>query len=128
MRIKIDQADKVFSQYIRLRDRQCMRCGSKVQLNEKGLPITHQASHYFGRGKESTRFEPTNLDTLCFPCHHYWGGEGREEYKAFKVKQLGVAGFKKLYDMSETFVKKDRALSLIYARTLLKELTNQKPS
>ena len=38
--IKIDKADKVFSQYIRLRDKRCMRCGSAVQFNEKGLPIS----------------------------------------------------------------------------------------
>ena len=55
--IKRDKADVVFSQYIRLRDMECKRCHSPVQVNDKGLPVTHQASHFQGRKKESTRFD-----------------------------------------------------------------------
>src|SRR3990167_7479039 len=62
MRIKIDKADQEFSYFIRLRDKECRRCGSKVTLNAKGMPNSHHASHYFGRGKESTRFDVENGD------------------------------------------------------------------
>lgn len=122
MRIVIDAADKVFSQYIRLRDKHCVRCFSRVELNEKGLPVSHQNSHYFSRGKENTRFDTENCDTLCMACHMRWGGDEREEYKAFKIKQLGEEGFKRLDVAAHTLCKKDRKMSLLKAKALLNSL------
>ncbi len=122
MKIRIDQADKVFSQFIRLRDGECMRCGSRVELNNNGMPITHQNSHYFSRGREGTRFDPQNCDCLCYGCHVRWGGDEREDYKDFKIKQLGLEEFKRLDVKAHTPGKKDRKLSLLLARELLKTL------
>lgn len=122
MKIKIDPADKTFSQYIRTRDRKCMRCLSPVEFNDQGLPTTHQASHYYGRGKESTRFDPDNVDTLCMGCHRYWGGDDREAYREFKLKQLGQKGFDLLQVRANTYQKKDRKLSLLQAKMLLQQI------
>lgn len=122
MKIKIDIADKTFSQYIRLRDKKCVRCHSRVEFNEKGLPVSHQNSHYWSRGKESTRFEPLNCDTLCMFCHFKWGGDERQDYTAFKLKQLGETALKMLDVKAHTLVKKDRKLSLMIARELLKSV------
>lgn len=122
MRIKIDQADKIFSQYIRLRDKRCMRCGSRVEINEKGLPVSHQNSHYFSRGRENTRFEPLNCDTLCMACHMIWGGDDKEGYRDFKIKQLGLEGFKSLDVQAHTLKKKDRKMALMIAKELLKSV------
>ena len=119
MNIKIDKADEIFSQYIRKRDRVCMRCGSQVKFNAKGLPVSHQASHYFGRGQESTRFDPQNVDCLCMACHTLWGSRDREDYRFFKIKQLGQNGFNNLLIRSKKLCKKDRALSLIKVKALL---------
>ena len=122
MKIKICPADQVFSQYIRKRDKMCVRCKSPVKFNDKGLPVNHQASHYWSRGKENTRFDPDNADTLCFACHNLWGhGDQRDEYKAFKIKQLGEEGFKKLDFKAHQIGKKDRKLALIIAKQLLNE-------
>lgn len=93
MKIKRYPADDVFSQFIRLRDMECRRCFSRVHLNEKGLPVSHEASHYFGRGKWGTRFDPENVDTLCFACHKIWGSDDKEGYKVFKINQLGQQAF-----------------------------------
>lgn len=120
--IKIDKADKVFSQYIRLRDRKCVRCGSLVKLNLKGLPISHQASHYFGRGIENTRFDPENVDCLCTGCHQIWGSENKETYRDFKIKQLGENKFNMLKVRSNTYKKKDRKASYIIVREFLKQI------
>lgn len=120
MKIKIDRADQTFSQYIRLRDGKCMRCGSRVELNDNGLPISHQASHYFGRGRENTRFDPENLDTLCWGCHQQWGSTNREDYRKFKIDQLGEKRFKLLSMRAEQYCKKDRKMRLIEAKLLLK--------
>lgn len=120
MKISLDKADTVMSQYVRLRDKRCMRCSSPVEFNSKGLPISHQASHYFGRGRENTRFDPRNLDCLCFFCHRFWGSDNREDYRAFKIKQLGQKGFDELCVRAETYMKKDRALMLMAVKELLR--------
>lgn len=121
-KVKIDSADTIFSWYIRLRDRECVRCHSPVRSNEKGLPISHECSHYFGRGKENTRFDPDNCDCLCTGCHQYWGSADKEGYRQFKINQLGENAFNMLLIRSNTTVKKDRKLSLIIAKELLKEV------
>jgi hypothetical protein len=122
MKIKIYQEDSIFSQFIRLRDKKCVRCGSHVELNEKGLPVTHQNSHYWSRGNWSTRFDPENCDTLCFACHRLWGGDYRRDYEAFKKKQLGEDGYKKLEIRAHQCAKKDKKLALIFVKALFKTL------
>lgn len=123
MRIKIDKADQLFSIYIRMRDQRCVRCGSPVQFSEiNGKPISHEASHYFGRGKETTRFDPENVDCLCFGCHKYWGSDGKEDYREFKIQQLGKKGFENLRIRSEMRGNRDREASYLYAKELLKRL------
>lgn len=103
-----------------------MRCNSPVQLNAEGLPISHQASHYFSRGREGTRFDPENVDTLCMGCHKLWGGDEREFYTAFKIKQLGAHKFKLLTLHAHTYQKKDRKLMRIKAERLLAEIQQAK--
>jgi len=122
MKIKIDQADKIFSQYIRLRDMKCVRCGSLVKLNDQGMPISHQNSHYFGRGRHTTREDPENCDTLCYGCHRIWGSDDKEGYRNFKIKQLGQHGFDLLTLRANKTGKKDRKLALIKAKQLLEEM------
>lgn len=121
-RITIDPADVVFSQWIRLRDKYCVRCGSPVQINGKGLPVSHENSHYHGRGRENTRFDESNCDCLCSGCHQIWGSEDKEGYRYFKIKQLGQRGFDALLIASNTYKKKDRVMELIRAKALLQEL------
>jgi nitrate/TMAO reductase-like tetraheme cytochrome c subunit len=111
--IKIDQADKYFSQWIRLRDRECRRCHSLVKFNEKGLPISHQNSHFKGRRKEGTRFEPLNCDTLCGGCHSFFT-ENPTEHEVWQVMMKGQKTVDKLILLSNTYRKKDRELEKIY--------------
>ncbi len=98
-----------------------MRCGSPVSLNPLGLPNSHQCSHYFGRGREGTRFEPDNCDTLCHGCHRFWEKEDREAYREFKLNQLGQKRLDTLALQSRTYHKKDRKLQeLLWKQELLK--------
>jgi hypothetical protein len=126
MRIKLDKADIVFSKYIRLRDRKCVRCGSPVRFNEKGDPASHQASHYFGRGRENTRYDPENVDCVCMGCHRIWGSDDKEGYRRFKIEQLGQKGFELLALRASTYRKKDRKMALLISEFLLKELRKEK--
>lgn len=122
MKIKLDKADIAFSWYIRTRDQwTCQRCGRKEEPtfeNKSSL----QCSHYFGRARESTRFDTENCDTLCYGCHQYWGSTNREDYRHFKVKQLGEKGFTLLEIRSNTYKGKDRKMEYIIAKELLKTL------
>jgi hypothetical protein len=97
-----------------------LRCG-KAGTGSKGITGL-QVSHYFGRGKESTRFDPENVDALCFGCHQYWGSTDRESYREFKISQLGYLSFQKLMIRANTLVKKDRKMELIKAKLLLESL------
>lgn len=127
MRIKLDKADKMFSRYIRLRDRRCVRCGRRGENDKKGDSIKGlQCSHFFGRGKESTRFDPDNCDALCFGCHRYWGSDDFESYRTFKIKQLGKKGFDRLVARANTPVKKDRKLAYIISKALYEKVKRDK--
>ena len=120
MNIRLDPADIAFSKAIRLRDGKCMRCGSMVRLNLEGMPASHTTSHYFGRGNENTRFDPENCDCLCLGCHQIWASKDREDYRLFKIAQLGEEGFESLFLRSKHIVKKDRKMALIQSREFLK--------
>lgn len=118
MNIKIDKADSLFSRYIRLRDKRCMRC-MRPGTGDEGITGL-QCSHYFGRRKESTRFDPNNCDALCMGCHQEWGSADREAYRVFKIRQLGEKGFKNLCISAESYMKKDRKGMAIAIKELLK--------
>lgn len=118
--IKITPADKVFSQWIRLRDKECRRCHSTVEFNSRGLPVTHQASHFKGRGKQGTRFEPLNVDTLCYGCHAYLGAQP-DEHLAWQISMKGQAMVDRLILASNTYHKKQYDLEKIYWSNKLKE-------
>ena len=119
MKIKIDKADRIFSQYVReIADWTCQRCRRKYDRDE---PNHLQASHFYGRGNENTRFMPDNVDALCMGCHMRWGGADHESYREFKVKQLGEKGFQLLTLAAHTYCKKDRKLAyMVWKQEYLK--------
>lgn len=120
-KITRDKADAVFSQFIRLRDKECRRCHSPVRFNDKGMPISHQASHFIGRGKEGTRFDEENCDTLCGACHMFFTSHPIEHYE-WQLERKGEDTIQRLKLQSHTYHKKDRKLAHIYWTERLKEL------
>lgn len=120
--IKLRPSDKLFSQYIRLRDRYCMRCGSPVQFNDKGMPVSHEASHFQGRRKEATRFDPENVDTMCFTCHQFLG-ENPYEHVAWQVKKKGQAAVDAIVLRSNGYKKRDDKMEVIIWIAAIKDLT-----
>lgn len=84
--VKIKTVDKYFSRCIRERNNwTCERCGSKHETNSMGL----HCSHFHGRGKWATRFDPDNCFSLCYGCHSYLGGHP-EEHRRFAEARLGA--------------------------------------
>ena len=120
--LKINAADKWFSYYIRLKQKECQRCGSQVEFNDKGYPKSHTASHFYGRARENTRFEVDNVDVLDMACHRIWGSDDREAYRAFKIKQLGQKRFDSLMLQANTYMRKDRKLQAIIWKEAVEEL------
>jgi 5-methylcytosine-specific restriction endonuclease McrA len=57
----IKKLDTAYSQYVRLRDRHCVLCGSTEQL---------QAGHLFSRVAYSTRWDLRNIFTQCASCNY----------------------------------------------------------
>lgn len=117
--IKIDQADKNFSLYIRTRDNwTCQRCLKRYDENAKSAL---HCSHFFGRGKEATRFEPLNADALCYGCHQYFTSHPMEHYD-WQVKRKGQVVVDKLRLASNGYKKKERKLEALYWRQELAKL------
>lgn len=119
--IKLRTSDILFSQYVRLLQGKCQRCFSPVQLNDKGMPNTHQASHFQGRRKEATRFDLENVDTLCGGCHSYFTANPYE-HVAWQVKTKGQKEVDLIILRSNGFKKRDDVFETLTWRAALKDL------
>ncbi len=119
-KIKIDKADQLYSEYIRIKKgRRCVRCDRRG-IGPKGINGL-QNSHFFSRRNESTRFYDDNCDPTCPSCHEYFETH-KTEYEQFKIKQLGQERFNLLVLKRNTYQKKDRRMALIVVKELLKGL------
>lgn len=95
-------ADKDFSLYIRQRDGKCLRCGKLTNLT---------CSHFWGRTKSSTRFDPENCITLCWlPCHYQWEHEKQGEYRDFMIQWLGQEKYDALEKRARSFMQRSEAI------------------
>lgn len=117
-KVKIDKADKLFSLWIRSRDNwTCQRCNKKYTPPTAAL----HCSHFVGRGKESTRFDPENASAHCYGCHQYLTSYPDEHVK-WKITQLGQEKVDALILKSNIYQKKDRVSEEMYwEQRLLKD-------
>ncbi len=73
--VEINTADKHFSLYIRSKAGwRCERCGTQYTPPTTSL----QCSHFQGRAKLATRFDPDNAFAHCAGCHRYFGANPYE--------------------------------------------------
>jgi hypothetical protein len=116
--MKIDTADKYFSLYIRTRDNwACQRCGKRHEPPTNAL----HCSHFKGRGKEATRFEPLNADALCYGCHRYFTAQPDEHYE-WQVQRKGKDVVDRVILLSNTYKKRDRKLEAMYWKQELEKI------
>lgn len=90
-----NKCDKLFSLYIRGRDKVCVRCGTSDRL---------QCAHVFSRRYLKVRFDPRNAFALCAGCHKYLTDYpiqhedffidkmGRDEYYALRTEARDTKG------------------------------------
>lgn len=118
-KVKIDEADRLFSEWIRRRDGACVRCGRKG-TGLHGI-VGLQNSHFQGRRKEGTRFDPENCDGLCSGCHSYFTSNPGEHY-LWQVQKKGQEAVDALILRSNLYHRKDRQAEALYWRQALKVL------
>jgi len=83
----VKKLDRVFSEYIRQRDRRCVNCGTTEKLT---------AGHVFSRVAYSTRWDERNCFAQC------WSHNFAHEYDPFPLTEharavLGDEGYKQLH-------------------------------
>jgi hypothetical protein len=123
-KMKRDPADAAFSNYIRTRDNwTCQRCGKVYPPPTTAL----HCSHFMGRGKEATRFDPDNCDALCYGCHQFFTSHPAEHYD-WQVKKKGQKLVDNLKLRAHTYKKKDRAFEKLIWTKALEDLTKQRSS
>lgn len=116
--MKIDPADKAFSLYIRTKANwTCERCGTKYVPPTSAL----HCSHFMGRVRENTRFDPDNASAHCYGCHRYLTAHPAE-HMAWKIGQLGQAKVDEVIMKSNMYKKKDRVAEKLYWQQELKTL------
>lgn len=116
--VRIDSADKYFSLFIRYRANwKCERCGTPYEVGSQGL----HCSHFWGRARESTRFDPENCVAHCHGCHAFLTANP-ELHREWKLKQIGQQRYDLLMVRAHTTQKKDRLLvAIIYKELYQKE-------
>ncbi len=115
--IRIDPLDELVSEYKRKNaNGYCERCGTYHGWKEL------QASHFFGRGKKSVRWDEDNIAALCFGCHQYLGSQ--PDYHVIWFEQyLGAEKLDLLRGrMRITWPKPDKKALTIYYKNKILEL------
>lgn len=78
-------------------------------------------SHFQGRGKEATRFHPSNADALCYGCHQYFTSQPGE-HRNWQVEQKGQEVVDEIILLSNSYKKRDDKAEAAYWREQLKTL------
>jgi len=83
--VKLTPADKHFGKCIKERvNWTCERCGKHYPDGGQGL----HCSHFFGRVKQSVRYEPLNAYAHCHGCHSHFS-QYPYEFDKWVQKKLG---------------------------------------
>jgi len=99
-----NKLDKVFSEYIRLRDSDhlgyvcCCTCGKPEPWQDV------DCGHFISRAYIATRFEETNAHAQCRYENRYRNGSP-EEYALFIINKYGMKEYNRLRDLKNSGFK-----------------------
>lgn len=112
-KIKLRKTDTLYSKYLRKKRKYvCERC---FKFYPEGIGL--QVSHFYGRAKESVRFDEENTDIMCAGCHQYFTANPAE-YTEWKKKQLGKR-YNVLSVRAFTPKKRDDKLTLLWLKNVI---------
>lgn len=113
--------DRVFSDFIRLRDKlTCQRCGKQFAKFTIGI----QNSHFWGRRHRATRWSELNCCTLCGGCHIHLTANP-ETHRQWYRARIGDDAYTKLEHMhqkSPKFTLHDLQLMLEFYRKQVNQI------
>ena len=130
----VGSADRLFFRFILDRDGHvCKHCGTDGRITE--LVCSY---FFFKRRMDSVRFDPDNCDALCKPCRRYfYGKKGRprrrvgfapqaepQDYRTWKIEQLGQQRFGALEILANTRVKRDHKMVVRKIKSLIADQTS----
>ena len=114
--MRLRKADQLFSKAMKCRwGWTCARCGKKYPEGSRGIHL----AHFHGRRKESVRFDPENVNLLCYGCHSYFH-QNPKEHELWKIKQLGQKRFDLLTLRANTYCKRDDKMVELYYKKKIK--------
>lgn len=130
MKLRRTKADKLFSDFIRLRDGyKCQRCHIQIQPPTKDI----QCAHFHSRSKKSVRFEPNNALALCIKCHMYFDGNSswridshKKEFEEFMLKRLGNEAYDLLSFIANRPQKVDEEYICLWLVQEIEKLKNMR--
>jgi hypothetical protein len=119
--------DKVFSEYIRLRDRipgtefvKCISCGKMIHWKES------DCGHFINRKHMSLRFSDINCNSQCRACNRFDEGN-LEGYRRGLIKKHGEGIIDKLYAAKNETCKisnVEYSIAIKHYRNEIKRLKN----
>lgn len=123
-RLKVTKADRLFSLYIRWRDKwTCQRCWWWADETDSEQRQMLHCSHFHGRINRGARFDPDNAAALCANCHRDLGDPlNRKEHEEFFLKRLGQARLDMLLVRAKSPRKVDEELICVWLCDELEKL------
>lgn len=115
----VKKLDDLFRKYIRLRDNMtCQRCAK-----QKGKL---EVAHFYSRAIKSTRWEPDNVQLLCFSCHYLFAHQNPLEFAEYWSKMLGPERMSALRILRSLTKPVDRSLIELWLKSEIKQLEIQR--
>ena len=107
----------MYSKYLRMKRHWfCEFCNLDCCGNKGYLTI----SHFYGRRKESVRFDDDNCLVLCRKCHLYLENN-KGEYTRIMMQKLGEKRFNVLTVRANTIKKRDDFMDEIIIKEMMKD-------
>ena len=124
MKIKISSLDRMFSNWLRAeKNYTCERCLRRHSPPTQAIHV----SHFWGRAKKITRFDPENCAVLCFGCHQHFTAHPHEHREWF-LKRLGEKKYNALMLRANTPKKPDYEMIRLWLKNVCTEKDNDKSS
>lgn len=90
------QLDKVWSEYVRGRDKRCQKCGGSGAVS---------AHHAFGRRHRATRWDVQNGVSLDYACHIHWAHRDPSGFTEWFRNHIGADQYERLAECHNQIVK-----------------------